>query len=471
MRELDLASIGLLLALATIFYGSFAGDIKNSFWLAPLLTILIFFTCWLLVRPQQYSQGDLLIYFGTVIIILSIVYIGKLDFNYAFYLLMYLAVALIGCFFMYFGLKGFQRIRKISLKNLERLRRPMILFLLLACLICFLYFNNIIWNWGSEEGEVNIKAFQTLLQGTSPYSKLYPMEYSWAKGITIPYSYFPVTLLYYGLFSVLPTSPISAVPNFSNLKVGTMLATVAAAILLLKTFKELNNESLGRFFSILYLFLFGFVWGGLDYIHSLTVFFIILTTYFLATGKNHLSLASAGLTALTQPLGTLFSIFIIVYIVRKMRSKIFNWKNIIALAPSITILLTFFFWDWQSFMNNVFGWWSGSHGNIAGTYYGSSSVANLTYFLGPVIDAIGARTFFIIKIIVMLLLGIFLSLKYTQTIPKTLFSATIFISTWIFFVNSWISVMYLQEAIVTSLLLIGFLMTIPNRNVYALEIY
>lgn len=455
--EMDFASAGLLLALITIFYGSFAGDITNSFWLAPLLTVLIFFACWLLVRPQKYSRGDLIVYLGTVIIILSITFLGKLDFNYALYFFGYLAIALISSFFTYFGLKHIRRIRKTNLKSLEKLRRPMILFLILACLVCFLYFNNVIWNWGSEEGEISIKAFQTFLQGVSPYSKIYPMEYGWAQGTATPYSYFPTTLFYYGLFSVLPTSPISAVPHFSNLKAGTMIVTMFAAILLLKTFKELGHESFGRFLSILYILVFGFAWGGSDYIHTLAGFFIILTTYFLATGKNKLSLATTGFTALTQPIGTLFAIFVIVHIIRKTKSKILNWKNMVALAPSAIILTIFFFWDWPSFLNSVFGWWTGTHGSIAGTYYGSTSVANLTYFLSPVIEAIGAKTFFIIKMVLMVLLAMVLFSRYTQTITKTLFAAALFIFTWLFCVNSWISVMYLQEAIVTSFLLIGFL--------------
>ena len=460
---MDFASIGLLLALTTIFYGSFVGDIKSYFWLAPLLTILIFFACWLLMRPQKYSHVDFIIYFATGIIILIISFLGKLDFNYSLYFFAYLAIALIACFFTYFGLKELRQVKKMSLKSMERLRQPMILFIVLACLICFLYFNNVIWNWGSEEGEINIKAFQTLLQGVSPYSKIYTMEYGWAKGTATPYSYFPVTLLYYGLFSVFPTSPISAVPNFSNLKVGTMLVTVFAAILLLKTFKELNHESFGRFLSILYILVFGFAWGGIDYIHTFAGFFIILTAYFLATGKNQLSLASAGFTALTQPIGTLFSMFVIVHIIRKTKPKFFNWKNIAALAPSAIILLTFFLWDWQSFINSIFGWWTGTQGGIAGTYFGTTSVANLTYFFNPIIEMIGARTFFITKITLMLLLGMVLSLKYTKTITKTIFSAAVFILTWLFLVNSWISVMYLQEAIVTSFLLIGFLV-INSQN-------
>lgn len=454
---MDLASIGLLLALVTIFYSSFGGEIKNAFWLAPLLTVLIFFACWLLVRPQKYFLGDLVVYFGTAIIILSISILGKLNFTYSFYFFTYLAVALVACFFTYFGLKQLLHVKKMSLRSLEGLRRPMILFLVLACLICFLYFSNVIWNWGSEEGEVNIKAFQTLLQGTSPYSKLYLMEYSWAKGTVTPYSYFPVTLLYYGLFSTFPTSPVSAFPSFSGLKVGTMLATVVAAILLLKTFKELKNESFGRFLFILYIFLFGFAWGGLDYIHSFAGFLIILTVYFLATGKNQLSLASAGFTALTQPIGTLFGIFVIAHIIRKTKSKVFAWKSVMALAPSVVIFSAFFFWDWQGFTKNIFGWWSGSYGNAAGTYFGSSSVASFTYFLSPAIEMVGSRTFLVAKILAMLILGIFLLLKYTQTIPRTLFSATVFIATWLFFVNSWISIMYLQELIITSLLLLGFL--------------
>ena len=462
--EMDLATLGLLLAFILYFYSSVAGDIKNFYWLAPLLTILIFFTCWLLARPQKYFLGDLMIYFGTGIIIFSISYLGKLDFTYSFYFFIYLAVALIACFFTYFNFNDLSQVTKTSLKSLERLRRPMILFLVFACIISFLYFNNIIWNWGSEEGEVNIKAFQTLLQGSSPYGKLINIEYAWSKGDVVPYSYFPVTLLYYGLFLAFPTSPISAVFNFSNLKVGTMLATVVATILLFKIFKELGDESLGRFLSILYLLLFGFEWGGLDYIHNVTVFFIILTFYFLATGKERLSLVSAGLTALTQPLGTLFSIFVIVHIIRKMKSRIFNWKNMLALAPLAIMLLTFFFWDWQGFCYSIFGWWSASYGNVGGTYHGTSSVANLTYFFNPVIEVIGGKLFFIIKVIAMLLLGMLLSLKYTKTITKTIFSATVFISTWIFLVNSWISIMYLQESIVTSLLLIGVLVIYGRRQ-------
>jgi hypothetical protein len=334
----------------------------------------------------------------------------------------------------------------------------MILFIVLACLICFLFFNNVIWNWDSEEGEINIKAFQTLLQGVSPYSKIYPTEYGWAKGTATPYSYFPITLMYYGLFSVFPTSPISAVPNFSNLKVGTMLVTVFAAILLLKTFKDLGHESFGRFLAILYLLVFGFTWGGIDYVHTFAGFFIILTTYFLATGKNQLSMVFAGFTALTQPIGTLFSIFVMVHIIRKTKPRFLNWKNMIALAPSAVILLAFIFWDYQSFMSSVFGWWTGTQGSSAGTFFGTTSIANLTYFLTPIIEMVGATRFFITKISFMLIFGTVLSLKYTKTIIRTLFSSAIFIVTWLFFVNSGISVMYLQEAIVTSFLFIGFLM-------------
>jgi hypothetical protein len=112
IREMDFASIGLLLALSTIFYGSFVGDIKSSFWLAPLLTILIFFACWLLIRPQKFSRVDILIYFATGIIIIIISLLGKLDFNYSVYFFAYLAVALIACFFTYFGLKDSVKLRK-----------------------------------------------------------------------------------------------------------------------------------------------------------------------------------------------------------------------------------------------------------------------------------------------------------------------------------------------------------------------
>ena len=190
-----------------------------------------------------------------------------------------------------------------------------------------------------------------------------------------------------------------------------MIASVFTAILLLKTFKELKNESVGRFLSLLYILLFGFVWGGGDSIHLLTVFFITITVYFLATGKNLLSLVFAGFTALTQPIGTLFSIFVIVHITRKTKPPFFNWKNIAALAPSAILLFTFIFWDYQGFVNSIFGWWTGTQGSIAGTYFGTSSIANLTYFFNPIIEIIGARTFFITKISLMLLLGIVLSLK------------------------------------------------------------
>ena len=340
---MDLASIGLLLALTTIFYGSFAGEINNAFWLAPLLTTLVFFSCWLVVRPRKYFRSDLLVYFGAGTILLSIAFLGKLDFNFSFYFFMYLAVAFAASFFAYFDVKQIRQIKRINIKSLEKLRGPMILFLVLACLVCFLYFNNVIWNWGSEEGEVNIKAFQTLLQGASPYSKLYTMEYSWAKGSVTPYSYFPVTLLYYGLFSSLPTSPVSTFPNFSGLKAGTMMITLISAVILLKSFKELNRESLGRFLAIFYIFVFGFAWGGRDEIHMFTGFLIILTTYFLVTGKNKLTLASAGFTALTQPIGTLFSVFAIAFVFRKGKSGVFNWKKIAMIAPSAVILLIFFF--------------------------------------------------------------------------------------------------------------------------------
>ncbi len=460
---MDFALIGLLLALTTLFYGSFVGEIKSAFWLAPLLTVLVFFACWLLVRPQKYSPGDIAVYFATGIVIVAISLFGRLNFTYASYFYAYLAVAMIACFFTYSGLKELRHMKKPTLKSVEKLRRPMILFLILTCLICYLYFNNVIWNWGSEEGEISIKAFQTMLQGVSPYGKVYTMEYGWAAGTATPYSYFPTTILYYGLASVLPISPISVEPNFSNLKAATMLVTVLAAVLLLKTFKDLGQESFGRFLSLLYIFVFGFAWGGSDYIHTFAGFFIVLTTYFLARGKNQIALASAGFAALTQPIGTLFSIFVIVHVFRKTKPRFLNWKNIAVLMPSAILLLTFVIWDIQGFVYSIFGWWSGTLGGTAATFFGTTSIANFTYFFSPIIEAIGPRTFFISKITLMVLLGIALSLKYTKTITRTIFSSAVYIFAWLFFVNNGISVMYLQEAIVTSILLTGFLV-IRSQN-------
>jgi|WetSurMetagenome_2_1015567.scaffolds.fasta_scaffold21846_1 hypothetical protein len=455
---MDFASVGLLVALATIFYGNWSGDIKFSFWLAPMLIALVFIACWLLVRPAKYAVGDILGYFATVIIIVLIAVYGRLNYTYSAYFFGYIALAGFACFFTYFGFKELRHIRKPTRKSIEKLRRPMILFIIISVLVCYLYYNNVIWNWGSEEGEISIEAFKTMLSGVSPYSKVYLMDTGWAAGTSTPYSYFPSTLLYYGVMSVLPVSPIFVTPDFSNLKAGTMIIVVLAAVLLFKTFKDLGHESAGRFLMLLYLFVFGFLWGGQDYIHAFAGFFIIFTMYFLARGKNKAALLTAGFAALTQPLGTLVSIFVIVHVFRKTKPRVQNWKNLALLAPAAGVLLFFILWDVQSFVFSIFGWWSSTQGGVASTFFGATSVANFTYFVSPVVDALGARTFFIAKIALMLVFGFVLSWKFTKTVTRTVFSSAVFILTWLLFVNNGVSVNYFQEALVTVFLLLGLLM-------------
>ena len=70
---------------------------------------------------------------------------------------------------------------------------------------------------------------------------------------------------------------------------------------------------------------------------------------------------------------------------------------------------------------------------------------------------IGGSGFFIIKLALISFLGIFLLAKYTKTIIGTLFSAAVYIATWLFFVNSWIGGMYFQEIIITGILFLGVL--------------
>jgi hypothetical protein len=192
-----------------------------------------------------------------------------------------------------------------------------------------------------------------------------------------------------------------------------------------------------------------------------TAFSIILTTYLLTAGRKQICLLAAGFAALTQPIGTLFSAFVIVHVFRKTEpgfSNWKNWKNIVALIPAVAVMMVFVFWNVQGFFSSIFEWYASRQGGFAATYFGTTSVANLTYFFSPIIGVIGAKTFFLAKVMLTLLFGVILSLKFTKTITKTIFSAAVFILTWLFFVNNGISVMYLQEATVTILLLAGLIM-------------
>jgi hypothetical protein len=139
-----------------IFYGPFLGDIDTEFWLAPLLTVMIFVICWLIMRPPKYSWGDIIAYLAVVLAILAVVVNGQFNLTFGAYYFGYLDLALAAVFFSYSSLKHLRQVKQLrmpTLKTLEKIRRPMILFIILACLISYLYFNNVIWNWAARKAK------------------------------------------------------------------------------------------------------------------------------------------------------------------------------------------------------------------------------------------------------------------------------------------------------------------------------
>src|SRR5512139_2563737 len=98
--------------MGTIFYGPFLGDIDTEFWLAPLLTVLVFVVCWLIMRPQKYSWGDIIAYFAVVLAILAVVVNGQFNISFGAYYFGYLALALAAVFFTYSGLKHLRQVKQ-----------------------------------------------------------------------------------------------------------------------------------------------------------------------------------------------------------------------------------------------------------------------------------------------------------------------------------------------------------------------